>query len=602
MGVRGPLCATTPWGGPASDIPGFYFVMTVTVLFAPSFNYAVPASYYKNFLPGRSRTLQIAVDDKDLAHKVHTCDSELLYIITNASECTNSVGRGVLPGLYYGLVRQEGVFYGGKTDLVKLAYSGEESVYRIVTEEDTGIVPSVENSISVLVAVLSCHKNKDKQDACRNTWCSCLPDNVDYRIYVGTGSSVQEGKDVVKVQYADDYQSVPGKQLEFYKWALNNLSFEWLFQVDDDTYVAPDRIFNVLDPEYDMIGTLMHEEIMHGGIGYFIHRRLLKRMCEEESELWLSGNGDWQFTKLARKLNARIKNVQMGYMVYSNNPWPNASNIVVTTHYVTPDIMQVMHKRYMDSIGFYERKSERIAVVGLFVGSYFGLIEDWYRNMEEYLDTSRKKDYFIITDKSEEEVHAVIKDAKVYYKCPENRIWFLMLNKSLLLMAERELRHYNTVVYVQSNARWTREKKYRELKPSGSAYWRSMHSIDYYPKAFYMDGEHSGAPFVKDFPFIDSYCAPWITGMVVVLKGFAVYNWANYFMQCMQECWDLGIYPPWHEESLLNRMAYGRPGTCNLKTLFFNPDGSADLIVVDKTHLGIRHHDGYTRPEQDVTY
>ena len=499
MGVRGPLCATTPWGGPASDIPGFYFVMTVTVLFAPTFGYCVPASYSKNFLQGMERVIQATADDADLQYKVSTCTTDLLYIVTGASACAHKVGRSILPGLYYSLVRQDGIFYGGKTEATRRAYNGEDVLYRDVTADDTGIVPSEETSLDVLVAVLSCHKNKDKQDACRNTWCSCLPEGTDYRIYVGTGAAVKEGKDVVKVQYADDYQSVPGKQLEFYKWALNNLSFEWLFQVDDDTYVAPDRIFNVLDPEYDMIGTLMHEEIMHGGVGYFIHRRLLKRMCEEESELWLSGNGDWQFTKLARKLNARIKNVQMGYMVYSNNPWPDASNSVVTTHYVTPDVMRTMHKRYMDSIGFYERKSERIAVVGLFVGSYFGLIEGWYRNMEECLDTSRKKDYFIITDKSEEEVHAVIKDAKVYYKCPENRIWFLMLNKSLMLMAERELRHYNTIVYVQSNARWTREKRYRELTPTGGAYWRCMHSVDYYPKLFIWMGNIVEHPLLKIF-------------------------------------------------------------------------------------------------------
>lgn len=601
MGVRGPLYVTTPWGGPASDIPGFYF-MTVTVIFTPACGHVIPHSYNNNFFASIERSMQLALDEDDLQHKIATCTTDLLYVVESKSSCTCAVGKSVLPGLYYGLVRQEGIFYGGWTAQVQTLVSKEDGLFREVTSNDTGIVRSTEEPLQVLVAVLSCHKNKDKQDACRNTWCSCLPEGVDYRIYVGNGPAGYAPNDVVQVQYADDYQSVPGKQLEFYKWALNNLSFEWLLQVDDDTYAAPDRILDLLDPEYDMIGTLMNEEILHGGVGYFIHRRLLRRMCNEESELWLSGNGDWQFTKLARKLNARIKNIQMGFMVYKNSPWPDAKNKVVTTHYVPPNVMRDIHKRYTDSIGFYERKSERIAVVGLFVGSYFGLIEGWYRNMEECLDTSRKKDYFIITDKSEEEVRAVIKDAKVYYKCQENRIWFLMLNKSLMLLAEPELRHYNTVVYVQSNARWTREKRYRELIPAGGAYWRSMHSIDYYPKGFYMDGERSDAPFVKDFPFIDSYCAPWITGMVAILKGSAVYNWANYFLRCMQECWDLGIYPPWHEESLLNRMAFGRPGTCNIKTLFFNPDGSGDLIVVDKTHLGIGHHDGYTRPEQDVTY
>ena len=64
----------------------------------------------------------------------------------------------------------------------------------------------------------------------------------------------------------------------------------------------------------------------------------------------------------------------------------------------------------------------------------------------------------------------------------------------------------------------------------------------------------------------------------------------------------MGIYPPWHEESLLNRMAYGMPGTCNTGTIIFSPDGMRDLIVADKTCLGICHHNAYTRPEQDVTY
>ena len=602
MGVRGPLYVTTPWGGPASDIPGFYFVMTVTVIFTPACGHVIPHSYNNNFLAGMERSMQLALDEDDLQHKIATCNTDLLYVVESKSSCTCAVGKSVLPGLYYGLVRQEGIFYGGWTSQVQALTSKEDGLFREVTDVDTGIVRSSYEPLKVLVAVLSCHKNKDKQDACRNTWCSCLPEGVDYKIYVGNGPAGYASNDVVQVQYADDYQSVPGKQLEFYKWALNNLSFEWLFQVDDDTYAAPDRILDLLDPEYDMIGTLMHEEILHGGVGYFIHRRLLRRMCSEESELWLSGNGDWQFTKLARKLNARIKNIQMGYMDYEKSPWPDAKNKVATTHYVPPNVMRDMHKKYTDSTGFYERKQERIAVVGLFVGKYFGLLEGWYNNMETYLDPTRKKDYYIITDHPADDVRGIIKDAKVYYKSPENRIWFLMLNKSLLLLPEQELRDHNLVVYAQSDARWARQKRYKELLPAEGAYWRSTHSTLWHTKSLYEQGEISGAPFIKDFLPIENKCAPWVMGMCATFKGSAVRGWATYFMKRMQECWDMGIYPPWHEESLLNRMAFGMPGTCNTGTIIFSTDDRGDLIVVDKSCLGICHHDAYTRPEQDVTY
>lgn len=101
----------------------------------------------------------------------------------------------------------------------------------------------------VLVAISSCHKNRQRRDWQRQTW---LPElQFDYKFFLGRGGMADPSEEnVVILDCGDDYLSLVDKTFEEIKWARAN-GYDKLLKIDDDVYIRPERL---IPPEQDYVG------------------------------------------------------------------------------------------------------------------------------------------------------------------------------------------------------------------------------------------------------------------------------------------------------------------------------------------------------------
>lgn len=515
-------------------------------------------SFTRHFLPGVDKKFYCCNVREDLADIVSSLSADFIYIVQKSVLCVAAMGRSVLPGIFYDGVVVPGVMLGGKAAVVKDVVHKDvmegDSRMRVVDAEELPIsnITADNNTYKVIISVVSCCRYKSKRDAIRATWKKDLPDDVKCLFYVGSGSC-EDSSDLVQLPYADDYNNVPGKQLLFYEWLIANENFEWVFQVDDDTYVAPDRVSMYLNNNMDMIGQMFMDKHMHGGVGYFMHRRLLLSMVNNEHLLKRTGNGDINFSKLAFSVGAKVSNIRLGCIKVKDGS-PITNRRYVTTHYVSEEKQAELHSAYKLLTRWDSLPENRIAVVGTFAGEYVRFLKDWYVSVEKYLIPDKKKDYFIVTDTDEEAIHSIIPGARVYKHESKPRSWWLMLQRISLLLTGPDTCLYKLVVYVQASALFTSSQSYEKLAPVGDKNWSNVvTSLD--SEEHYALGEKSGAPFLNDFePIVGRH--PWPLGAMTCVKGSYVLQWSSYFIDKMTECVELGIYPEGYDESLLYRMLH----------------------------------------------
>jgi len=97
----------------------------------------------------------------------------------------------------------------------------------------------------MIILITSCEKNEEYREALRQTWLKNT--SILYLFIVGGPSETHITDDILYVRASDDYDSVPNKQFEAFKYCSENYQFENIFICDDDTYVCLDRL---LDSDY----------------------------------------------------------------------------------------------------------------------------------------------------------------------------------------------------------------------------------------------------------------------------------------------------------------------------------------------------------------
>tara|TARA_Y100000034_G_scaffold35064_2_gene43024 strand:- start:8558 stop:11446 length:2889 start_codon:yes stop_codon:yes gene_type:complete len=139
----------------------------------------------------------------------------------------------------------------------------------------------------MIILITSCKINDKYRKALRETWLkdTALP----HLFIVGGAESTHKDDDVLHVQAKDDYNSVPKKQFEAFKYCLQNEQFDHIFICDDDAYVCMDRL---LDSDY-----LMHDYYgggpvrmwdkpyyVLGGPGIFLSRKAVEEIVNNGEE------------------------------------------------------------------------------------------------------------------------------------------------------------------------------------------------------------------------------------------------------------------------------------------------------------------------------
>lgn len=131
----------------------------------------------------------------------------------------------------------------------------------------------------ILIAIKCCHARQDFAEASRQTWIKNIQ-GMDYRVFYGHGFSGRyrtEGivepqprelkPDEIQLGVPDGYSNLCTKIHAMIRWAYEQ-GYDFLFQVDDDTYVHPDRLLNSNFKDYDFVGG--------DSVGIDEHRRIFK--------------------------------------------------------------------------------------------------------------------------------------------------------------------------------------------------------------------------------------------------------------------------------------------------------------------------------------
>jgi hypothetical protein len=129
----------------------------------------------------------------------------------------------------------------------------------------------------MVVGIITCVKNADKIAAIKQTWVKDLrKQQVDYYFIIGdpllTGCKIE--KDILYVPCADTYESLLQKVYCFYKYVLENTTYDYVYKVDDDCFVNAELLYNTCFWNFNYFGRMV---------------------CVEEKEL----NRTWHFGKCA---------------------------------------------------------------------------------------------------------------------------------------------------------------------------------------------------------------------------------------------------------------------------------------------------------------
>lgn len=197
--------------------------------------------------------------------------------------------------------------------------------------------------IHILVGICSCVSAKEKRNAVRDTWLQHQEKGIKCQFFVGgTVPLADEKKDTVVLNVPDGYDELPEKVRAFMLYALANYDFDWLFKCDDDTYLRLDRLAELADPQYDLIGDAMVERRLSpgGGSGYFLSRRMVQKIIEIPNFPKI-GPEDIIIGELAYKLGGKMHHT---HRLFTNNTtFPAENNDMVSAHWCSPELLRGIH-------------------------------------------------------------------------------------------------------------------------------------------------------------------------------------------------------------------------------------------------------------------
>lgn len=133
----------------------------------------------------------------------------------------------------------------------------------------------------IFIAIISCQNNKDKREKCRETWLKKLPENVEYKFFIGADDSyINDEDDVVCLRVNDSYAHLPEKIINVIFHVYNNeYDFDWFGKCDDDTFLRCDKLESILTPDNHAVGKMStFGSFAYGGAGYFIKRNVINAL------------------------------------------------------------------------------------------------------------------------------------------------------------------------------------------------------------------------------------------------------------------------------------------------------------------------------------
>lgn len=203
----------------------------------------------------------------------------------------------------------------------------------------------------ILVGICSARGYEARRKAQRESFLAQNVEGVTVFFFIGRGSSREEDydfPDLVELDVPDDYKHLPEKVGAFFRYVCEKESFDWLFKCDDDTYLALDRLANLIREDADMIGdlSLSYRGAPSGGAGYFLRREWVERIIQT-SGIPKTGYEDLIYGHLAQSLGARAHSTTR--LCADSTQYPLPCNDQVSAHWCSPDKLRVLHALYQRS-------------------------------------------------------------------------------------------------------------------------------------------------------------------------------------------------------------------------------------------------------------
>lgn len=212
--------------------------------------------------------------------------------------------------------------------------------------------------MKILTTILTCSSTQERADACLATWIKDIKSPHDYFFYGDKIQSQAMGKTWnCSPDEGEHRHRLPKKT---YKMLVKSLDYEWdfLFKCDDDTYVAFDKLINLLKnyiPDDELyIGRKIVNPLAYaqGGAGYVLSRSAMQARVNA-SEIFLTSPISEDRT-LGTALKSQGIDLIPADLLSTPNPKTAKQNQSVcidaiikdnkiTTHYVNPQTMQKIH-------------------------------------------------------------------------------------------------------------------------------------------------------------------------------------------------------------------------------------------------------------------
>lgn len=190
------------------------------------------------------------------------------------------------------------------------------------------------------LSIISHNKAQARRTACRETWLTTCPTDVEYKFIVGEGEVSPDEPDVVQVEARDTYDCLPEKVLAAMRNALLTDNWDWYGKVDDDTYVHLPRLaefLNGLPEDVARVGVPVGGRgECYGGAGYFMRREaveaIIRRHDAKEYIVWPMGFEDAMIGRAAQDAGYGIIGSDRLCQYSRPDEYPSPDNDKITCH------------------------------------------------------------------------------------------------------------------------------------------------------------------------------------------------------------------------------------------------------------------------------
>ena len=201
----------------------------------------------------------------------------------------------------------------------------------------------------VLIAIKSCHRYAERQQAQRDTWLTGCA--VDHLFLVGNGPACPMfdcGR--LHCPGSDSFADIAPKVWYACKQALA-AGITNMFVCDDDTYLVPERLLNSDFEKHDYVGFVRNHctPPYLQGSSFWLSERALRFIAAQPEKMH---NGIPDDVAVGRCLYGNVPFVHehrfsVGDPYPQQDKWPALHNDVISCHKCLPDVMRKVHEHWL---------------------------------------------------------------------------------------------------------------------------------------------------------------------------------------------------------------------------------------------------------------